>query len=93
LVALNQFAIIFGMLVVYFVNYFIAKQGDAEWLHQTGWRWMFASLAIPSGLFFILLFFAPETPRWLVMKGRKSEASLILEKLVGTSESQKNLPR
>ena len=42
LVALNQFAIIFGMLVVYFVNYFIAQQGDVSWLHQSGWRYMFA---------------------------------------------------
>lgn len=83
LVGLNQFAIIFGMLVVYFVNYFIAKQGDTEWLHTTGWRYMFASLAIPSTLFFVLLFAAPETPRWLVMKGRIKEAESILTKLVG----------
>ena len=43
LVSWNQFAIIFGMLVIYFVNYAIARQGDADWLHTTGWRWMFAS--------------------------------------------------
>lgn len=91
LVAFNQFAIIFGMLVVYFVNYFIAKQGDTEWLHQFGWRWMFASLAIPSGLFFILLFFAPETPRWLVMKGKNEKAESILTKLVGSSTAKKEL--
>ncbi|MFT4222244.1 D-xylose transporter XylE [Dysgonomonas sp.] len=83
LVGLNQFAIIFGMLVVYFVNYFIAKQGDTEWLHTTGWRWMFASLAIPSSIFFLLLFIAPETPRWLVMKGHTQKAEGILTKLVG----------
>lgn len=83
LVALNQFAIIFGMLLVYFVNYFIAKQGDSQWLHQIGWRYMFASLAIPAVLFFFLLFFAPETPRWLVMKGRVAQAENILSKLVG----------
>ena len=91
LVALNQFAIIFGMLVVYFVNYFIAKQGDTEWLHQTGWRWMFASLAIPSGLFFFLLFFAPETPRWLIMKGRMQQAEGILTKLVGSADAKKEM--
>lgn len=91
LVALNQFAIIFGMLVVYFVNYFIAQQGDTEWLHQTGWRWMFASLAIPSGLFFVLLFFAPETPRWLVMKGRTQKAESILTRLVGSVAAKKEL--
>ncbi|HRG12487.1 MAG TPA: MFS transporter, partial [Macellibacteroides fermentans] len=48
LVSWNQFAIIFGMLVVYFVNYWIALQGDAQWLHSIGWRWMFASEVIPA---------------------------------------------
>ncbi|WP_029904901.1 D-xylose transporter XylE [Prevotella sp. 10(H)] len=91
LVGLNQFAIIFGMLVVYFVNYFIAKQGDTEWLHATGWRWMFASLAIPSVIFFLLLFIAPETPRWLVMKGRVAQAEGILTKLVGKSMAQQEI--
>lgn len=93
LVALNQFAIIFGMLVVYFVNYFIAKQdtGTGEWLHSVGWRYMFASLAIPSGLFFVLLFFAPETPRWLVMKGHTEKAHGILSKLVGSVEANNEI--
>lgn len=91
LVGLNQFAIIFGMLVVYFVNYFIAKQGDTQWLHETGWRWMFASLAIPSAIFFLLLFIAPETPRWLVMKGRTEKAESILTKLVGNAMAKKEI--
>jgi SP family xylose:H+ symportor-like MFS transporter len=91
LVGLNQFAIIFGMLVVYFVNYFIAKQGDTEWLHQTGWRWMFASLAIPSVIFFLLLFVAPETPRWLVMKGRTEKAEGILTRLVGSTMARQEI--
>jgi SP family xylose:H+ symportor-like MFS transporter len=91
LVSLNQFAIIFGMLIVYFVNYFIAKQGDVEWLHQTGWRFMMASLSIPSGLFFILLFFAPETPRWLVMAGQNEKAEGILTKLVGSIAAKKEI--
>jgi SP family xylose:H+ symportor-like MFS transporter len=91
LVSFNQFAIIFGMLIVYFVNYFIAKQGDAQWLHQTGWRWMFASLAIPSTIFFLLLFVAPETPRWLVMKGRTEKAESILTKLVGSTMAKQEI--
>ncbi|NDV67974.1 D-xylose transporter XylE [Dysgonomonas sp. 25] len=93
LVALNQFAIIFGMLVVYFVNYFIAKQdsGSGEWLHTVGWRYMFASLGIPSLLFFVLLFFAPETPRWLVMTGKPAKAEGILIKLVGLTEAKQEL--
>ena len=46
LVAWNQFAIIFGMLVVYFVNYTIALQGDAAWLNTIGWRWMLSLIHI-----------------------------------------------
>ena len=69
LVSWNQFAIIFGMLVIYFVNYFIARRDSEGWINE-GWRWMFFSGAIPAGIFLILLFFVPETPRYLVMKGR-----------------------
>ena len=43
LVSFNQFAIIFGMLLIYFVNYFIAQQGNEQWLLNEGWRWMFFS--------------------------------------------------
>ena len=91
LVSWNQFAIIFGMLVVYFVNYFIALQGNIDWLHSIGWRWMFASEIIPALLFLVLLFFVPESPRFLVMKGKASEANVILEKLMGKDEAAKEL--
>lgn len=84
LVAWNQFAIIFGMLVVYFVNYTIALQGDAGWLHTIGWRWMFASETIPAVLFLLFLFLVPETPRYLVMKGKDEKANTILGKLLGS---------
>ena len=87
LVSWNQFAIIFGMLVIYFVNYFIAKHGDQTWLNNTGWRWMFASETIPAGLFLILLWFVPETPRFMVMKNQDSEALKVLNKLNGSDQS------
>ena len=74
LVSWNQFAIIFGMLVVYFVNYSIARGQEQDWINQTGWRWMFASETVPATLFFILLFFVPETPRFLVMKNKEDQA-------------------
>ncbi len=83
LVSWNQFAIIFGMLVVYFVNYFIARQGTDQWLNTIGWRWMFASENIPAGFFLFLLFFVPETPRYLVMIDRDDKAEGVLNKLVG----------
>lgn len=87
LVSLNQFAIIFGMLIIYFVNYFIAKQGDQQWLTEYGWRWMFFSGIIPAGLFFILLFFIPETPRFLVMKNQDDKALKVLKKIVGDKKA------
>jgi SP family xylose:H+ symportor-like MFS transporter len=90
LVAWNQLAIIFGMLVVYFVNYAISRFGGGDvWLNQVGWRYMFASGAIPSGIFLALLFFVPETPRFLMLKGRDAEAREVLGKLV--SEEEANL--
>ena len=91
LVAWNQFAIIFGMLVVYFVNYSIALQGDAEWLHTTGWRWMFASGIIPASLFLFLLLFVPETPRYLVMRGRTERALGILGRMMSVEAAGREL--
>ena len=55
LVSVNQFAIIFGMLVVYFVNWGIANGQTLEWINTVGWRRMFTSEAIPAGLFAVLL--------------------------------------
>lgn len=81
LVSWNQFAIIFGMLVVYFVNYTIALQGNDLWLVNTGWRWMFASETIPALLFLVLLIFVPETPRYLVMQNKEEKALSLLKKL------------
>ena len=88
LVSFNQFAIIFGMLVIYFVNYFIAKQGDEQWLITDGWRLMFLSGAIPAGIFIILLFFVPETPRYLVLKGQEDKALKVLDKIAGKSQAK-----
>ena len=87
LVSWNQFAIIFGMLVIYFVNYFIAKSGNEEWLVTEGWRWMFFSGVIPAAIFLVLLLFVPETPRFLVMKGKDSKALEVLKKISGTESA------
>ena len=91
LVSWNQFAIIFGMLVVYFVNYSIALQGDAAWLHTIGWRWMFASEIVPALLFLALLMFVPETPRYLVMRGKTDKALSVLDRLMGKERAAPEL--
>ncbi|MDP4267912.1 MAG: MFS transporter, partial [Bacteroidota bacterium] len=84
LVSLNQFAIVSGILLIFFINYFIARSGgNEEWLTTQGWRWMFFSGSVPAALFFILLLFVPETPRYLVMKGNDEKALKILNKIAG----------
>ena len=89
LVSFNQLAIVGGFMVVYFVNYFIAKGGGSDvWLNEFGWRWMFASEIIPAGLFLILLFFVPDTPRSLVLKNKPEEALAVLVKVNSELEGQ-----
>lgn len=85
LVACYQMAIVIGILIAYFTNYLLDSIGD------NNWRWMFASQAVPSLFFFVLLLLVPETPRWLVMKGRKKEAAVILEKISKGMSSSKEL--
>ena len=91
LVTYQQIAIVGGILLVGAVNWYIsdiAGQGDKTWHFENGWRYMLASCAIPAALFFALLFLVPETPRWLVMKGRSEEANKVLAKLTTPTEAQ-----
>jgi MFS transporter, SP family, xylose:H+ symportor len=87
LVSYNQFAIIFGMLVVYFVNWGIASGRPIEWVNAIGWRRMFASEAIPAGLFGLLLMLVPESPRYLALKGKNDKAQSILSKINGKEKA------
>ena len=75
LVGLFQFNVVFGILLAYFSNYCVtlARFGETEW------RWEFGVAALPAALFLILLFTIPRSPRWLVKKGRVSEARTVLQ--------------
>ncbi len=77
LVALNQMAIVSGILLAYYVNWRLALTGP------DGWRWMFASAVIPSAVFLVALLFVPESPRWLTESGRHAEALQVLTKVNG----------
>jgi SP family xylose:H+ symportor-like MFS transporter len=88
LVSFNQLAIVGGILLVYIVNAFVQSQGDDAWLKATGWRYMLASEAIPSGILLFLLMFVPDTPRWLVLRGRSAEALTQLRRLMNESEAR-----
>ena len=81
LVGNYQLAIVIGIVLVYFVNYFIALQGDADWNLNIGWRWMFGSEVLPSILFLMFIFLIPESPRWLIQQGKPTEAKVVLEKI------------
>ena len=77
LVMVNQLNIVVGVLLAYVSNYAIAQCFEFE----VAWRWMFAMLALPSAVFFFLIFLVPESPRHLVKKGRPAEARNVLERL------------
>jgi len=88
MVALYQLAIVLGMLVVFFVNLQIQRSGNHDWNVSQGWRWMLASLAVPAVVFGVLLLFVPESPRWLVKRGRDGAALGILERMNGTEAAR-----
>jgi SP family xylose:H+ symportor-like MFS transporter len=96
LVSWNQFAIIFGQLVVYFVNFLIIQShaNDPEivaWTNAIGWRVMFVSEAVPAGLFALLILLVPETPRYLVLRKQNDKALEVLSKINGESQGRKIL--
>ncbi len=76
LVAVQQFNVVFGILISFLSNYFLAA-----YISENAWRWMLGVEAIPAAIFFGLLFLIPESPRWLVGKNREAEAKDILEKM------------
>ncbi|MCP4453166.1 MAG: MFS transporter, partial [Planctomycetes bacterium] len=71
--------------------YYIDMQGDVLWNQQTGWRWMFGSESLPALILFFLLFFIPESPRWLAKQGRDSEALEILTRADGATYARNEL--
>lgn len=79
MVAITQFNVVLGILLAYVSNYIIGQLD----LGETEWRWMFGVEAAPALLFFLLIFFVPRSPRWLLAQGREEEARLVFSK-VGT---------
>lgn len=83
MVTLYQLAITTGIVLVYFVNYFIAGISDEAWGIQYGWRIMFGSGTIPALFFLSLIFVVPKSPRWLVKKDKNDKAMSVLTKIEG----------
>lgn len=82
LVASVQFQIVLGIQLAFLSNFVIARLG----LGENDWRWMLGVQVVPSALFFLLAFLIPESPRWLVAKGRPEEARRVLLK-IGADEA------
>ena len=96
LVSGNQFAIIFGQLVVYFVNYLIIQSHSndpqlVEWTNAVGWRRMFVSEAFPAGLFSLLILLVPESPRYLALHGQEEKALSVLAHINGEKRAREIL--
>lgn len=85
LATVQQIAIITGLFAAFVSNYFLAQTAgsstDSFWLGYDAWRWMFWIELVPAGVFFVALFFIPESPRFLVTVGRKDQAMTVLTKL------------
>lgn len=76
MVSINQLTIVIGILLAYFSNYLLADM-------ENNWRWMFTSGSVPSVLFFLCVFLVPESPRWLLSKGKTDQAKSVLAQIVG----------
>jgi SP family sugar:H+ symporter-like MFS transporter len=87
LTTVQQIMIITGLTVAFLVNYFLAHfAGESTapfWLGIAAWRWMYLMQALPAAIFLVALFFIPESPRFLVSKGRDEKAHGVLVSLFG----------
>jgi len=75
-----QLSIVIGILVAFFADYLLLDVGE------NNWRWMFASEGIPAFVFFVLLFFVGRSPRWLMTKGKHTEAKKVIESVNNDDE-------
>ncbi|MBL8656188.1 MAG: sugar porter family MFS transporter [Altererythrobacter sp.] len=91
----QQIMIITGLTAAFLVNYFLARAAgestNAFWLGIAAWRWMYLMQALPAAVFLIALFFIPESPRYLVAKGRHEEAGGVLTSLFGETVARAKL--
>lgn len=97
LVSLNQLTIVVGILAAQVVNWLIAEKvpagatGDMilhSWNGQTGWRWMFAAVILPSLIFLAAVIAVPESPRWLLKQGLVERARTVLKRIGGSEYAE-----
>lgn len=89
--SLFQFGIVIGIFLTLFANARIQGLGDEAWNVTRGWRWMLGAEVLPALVLIGLLFLVPESPRWLLGRGRIGEARAILESIGGTAHAESEL--
>lgn len=87
----QQLAIVIGILIAFISNYFIADSNYHFISTQNQWRFMLGAALIPSLIFFILLLFVPESPRWLLFRNRDDFAEKIFGKIYKAEEADNEL--
>ncbi|MGN7203007.1 sugar porter family MFS transporter [Pedobacter sp. SAFR-022] len=85
LVGLFQFNVVLGILISYLSNYLISQGGEASW------RWMLGVQAFPSVLFLVLIYFIPESPRWLILKKGHDKAALEILRIINPLNCEEEL--
>ena len=95
MVSFNQLNIVIGISLAFFTNYLILRLGDSDaswavWLKfdEHNWRWMLGLEALPAILYYLGLFFVPQSPRWLILKGRFDEAKQVMTRLTSKEEAE-----
>jgi len=95
LTTVQQIMIITGLTAAFVVNYFVAAGAGVStasfWFGLDAWRWMFLMQALPAAIFLVALLFIPESPRYLVSKGREAHATSVLAKLFGADIARAKL--
>ncbi|WP_317193228.1 sugar porter family MFS transporter [Mucilaginibacter segetis] len=84
-VAINQLTVVIGILITNLVNYLLADTGP------DAWRWMFGLGVVPSVVFFLGVFWLPESPRWLLKDGQAEKAKAVLNKIGSPSFADKTI--
>jgi SP family arabinose:H+ symporter-like MFS transporter len=88
---LFQFGIVSGIFLTLFINACIQGAGDEAWNTTSGWRWMLAAEVLPAVGLLALLFVVPESPRWLLTRGREDEARGILDRVAGAAHAEEQI--